>query len=234
MKISRYLAVTAAEMEAVSLPEDWNTAYMACHFSPYSTGLSNIPDALPPKSMLILNDRTPISGHDPERIARQLIRSFDALHFDSVLLDFQRPELEETHQICRYLTKTLPCPVGISDVYAKELDCPVFLPPVPLDLPLSEYIAPWNNRELWLDVAPDSVCISVTLQGSTYTPCSIPEAPDHVFSDTDLHCYYRTQIMEDQVLFHLWRDTAQLEQLVEEAQSLGITKCIGLYQEIFR
>lgn len=234
MGISRYLAKTAAELEATASPEHWNTAYMACHFSPYSTGLSNIPETLPPDSMLILNDRTPICGHDPEKIAQQLSEAFHTLHFDSILLDFQRPAQEEIHQLCKHLTGVLPCPVGVSDMYAKKLDCAVFLPPVPLDQPLSAYIAPWHNRELWLDIAPDAVCISVTSQGSTYMPCELPEAPEKGFSDTALYCHYRTQITEDAVLFHLWRDISQLEQLIEAAQALGITKCIGLYQEFNR
>lgn len=231
MGISRHLAMTAAEMEAVSLPEHWNVAYMACHFSPYTTGLSNVPDALPPGSMLILNDRTPICGHDPERIAQQLQQALDVLQFNSVLLDFQRPLQEEIPPLCRHLIASLPCPVGISDLYAEDLDCPVFLPPVQPDQPLREHIAPWQTREIWLDVAPDAICYCVTPTGSTYSPCPIPEATENVFSDAALHCRYRMEIKEEEVFFHIWRDTAQLEQLIEAAQALGITKCIGLYQE---
>ena len=47
MAIRQYLAMTAAEMtQAGSLPR--HSAWMACHFSPYSTGLTNLPDRLPP------------------------------------------------------------------------------------------------------------------------------------------------------------------------------------------
>ena len=231
MGISRHLAMTAAEMEAVSLPKHWNAAYMACHFSPYTTGLSNIPDILPPDSMLILNDRTPICGHDPERIAQQLLQALDALQFSCVLLDFQRPLQEEIPPLCRHLIASLPCSVGTSDLYAKDLDCPVFLPPVPPDQSLSEHIAPWKTRELWLDIAPDAVCYCVTPTGSTCVPCPIPEAPENAFTDEALHCRYRMELKEEEVVFQLWRDTVQLEHLMEAAQSLGITKCIGLYQE---
>ena len=42
MAIRQYLAMTAAEMtQAGSLPR--HAAWMACHFSPYSTGLTNLP-----------------------------------------------------------------------------------------------------------------------------------------------------------------------------------------------
>ena len=71
MVFAPYLAMTAGEMsgsEFFSFPVAW----MACHFSPYGTGITNRPRALPPGSMLILNDRMPVCGHDPERVARQL------------------------------------------------------------------------------------------------------------------------------------------------------------------
>ena len=71
MPLPIYLAMTAAEFRqnpAISGKIGW----MACHFSPYGTGLSNCPTELPPGSMLILNDRTPVCGHDPALIAAQL------------------------------------------------------------------------------------------------------------------------------------------------------------------
>ena len=71
MAIPLYLAMTAREFRICkTVPA--NMAWMACHFSPYGTGLSNLPTSLPPGSMIILNDRTPICGHDPELIAAQL------------------------------------------------------------------------------------------------------------------------------------------------------------------
>ena len=52
MAIAQYLAMTAAEMiGSTFLPQ--KAAWMACHFSPYSTGLCNLPSALPPGSLLI-------------------------------------------------------------------------------------------------------------------------------------------------------------------------------------
>lgn len=71
MAIRPFLAMTAAEIRGTeTLPS--KTAWMACHFSPYSTGLSNLPKDLPPGSMVILDDITPIHGHDAEAIAAQL------------------------------------------------------------------------------------------------------------------------------------------------------------------
>ena len=229
MGISRYLAMTAAEMEAFSPPEGWTAACMACHFSPYGTGLSNIPSALPSGAMLILNDRTPFHGHDPERITGQLLEALDRLHFGSLLVDFERPDVDAYHKLCQMLTQRLPCPVGVSMLYAEELDCPVFLPPVPLDQPLEEYISPWKGRALWLDVAPDAACVTVTEEGSTLMPLPFSPPPSDAFTEETLHCRYRTEILPDKINFYLWRNW---ESLIQEADSLGVTKCIGLYQEL--
>lgn len=232
MGISRYLAMTAAELEAFSVPEGAFAAYMACHFSPYTTGLSNVPSELTPGSMLILNDRTPIHGHDPQRIMQQLLTAFDHLHFDCLLLDLERPNIDAYHDLCHILAQQLPCPVGISCLYAGELDCPVFLPPAPLNEPLEEYIASWDSREIWLDIAPQAERITVTESGSCIVPISFSPPPENAFAEDNLHCRYRMEDKEDAILFHLWRDLPQVERLTDHAQTLGITKCIGLYQEL--
>ena len=88
MALPLYLALTAAEFQnCSSLPE--HAAWMACHYSPYGLGLSNIPKDLPQGSMLILNDRTPPCRHDPELIARQLGEIAERFQCGGVLLDFQ-------------------------------------------------------------------------------------------------------------------------------------------------
>ena len=111
MAIRPFLAMTAAEIRGTeTLPP--KTAWMACHFSPYSTGLSNLPKALPPGSMVILDDITPIHGHDSETIAAQLRPRLDALKCSGVLLDFQRPGYEEAELLAGRLSEALPCPVG--------------------------------------------------------------------------------------------------------------------------
>ena len=205
---------------------------MACHFSPYTTGLSNIPQELPPGSMLILNDRTPISGHDPQRIAQQLKDAWEQLHFDSMLLDFERQGYEDILSLCHVLVEQLSCPVGISSPYAQAIDCPVFLPPPPLDQPLAEYISPWQGREIWLDIAPEAAQFLITEDGSQLMHLPLSQPPENAHTDKGLHCRYRSEILEKEVRFRLWRDLPQIELLINHAQSLGITKCIGLYQEL--
>lgn len=231
MEISRYLALTQGEMEVFSLPEGSSPAWMACHFSPYGTGLSNLPRALPPGSLLILNDRTPICGHDPERVGAQLADTAKNLDCAGILLDFQRPVEPETAALCRYLAQTLSCPLGVSDAYAKELECPVFLSPVPPDLPVKEHLQGWQGREIWLDAAIEVRTLELTEAGCTAAPLLWEPVPEEAFTDEALHCRYRAEVFADRVRFTLWRDKTQLEKLLEEAENLGVTKAIGLLQE---
>lgn len=231
MEISCYLAMTAGELERSGPPADHFPAYMACHFSPYGTALSNLPRVLPPGSMLMVNDRTPICGHDPQLIAEQLAACIRQLECSCVLLDFQRPGEAATRELCQVLEAALPCPVGTSELYAKELKGPVFLPPVPPDLPLKEYLSPWQHREIWLEAALDSLLLTLTPEG-----CTVSAGGDRSgeFSDETLHCHYGIVCKENEVRFLLHRTREDLEQLLEEAQALGVTRAIGLWQELHR
>lgn len=233
MALPLYLAMTAAEISRTEvLPE--KCAYMAFHFSPYSTGLSSFPDTLPPGSMLILNDRTPVYGHDPQLIAQQLQQAADVLSADGLLLDFQRPDHPETAAVAAAILKTLSCPVAVSEHYANDLDCPVFLSPPPLDCPPEIHFAPWKGRELWLEAALDSACITLTEKGSTYTPLFPPETPEPFHYEPRLFCRYHIELTDSTARFTLYRTKAELASLLEEAPRLGVTRAIGLYQELHR
>ena len=62
MAIACYLAMTAAEFSVcTSLPP--HIGWLACHFSSSGPGLSNMPKALPPDSVLIVDDSTPFHDH---------------------------------------------------------------------------------------------------------------------------------------------------------------------------
>lgn len=231
MTLPLYLAMTAAEIScAPALPA--RCAFMACHFSPYGTGLSNFPLALPPGSVLILNDRMPVHDHDPELIAAQLAQCTEDLQADAVLLDFQRPDVPRTTEIVRAIVDTLSCPVGVSPLYAQELTCPVFLALPPLDVPLKEHIAPWNGRALWMEAGLDSKTVSVTAEGSQNIPYNPVETLSFWHQDTRLHCRYQIHVQPGQICFHLQRTQAELTDLMQEAADMGIARAIGLYQEL--
>lgn len=230
MEICRYLAQTPLELANCPLPEGFSPAWMACHFSPYGTALTNLPEFLPPGSLLILNDRTPIRGHDPGRIREQLLQTVEELGCAGVLLDFQRPGEPETEALCRALSG-FPCPLGVSEAYGEALDGPVFPDPCPPDVPVEEYLAPWRGREIWLDMAPEALELRLTEAGCEPIVLPWEPVPEDAFAEEGLCCRYRITLEETAIRFTLWRDAQALEGLLSSARSLGVTKAIGLYQE---
>ena len=231
MVIQPFLAMTAAEMRICSrFPE--KIAWMACHFSPYGLGLSNLPKELPPGSLLIVDDITPPHGHDPVLITKQLTKCAESLQCCGILLDFQRQGCEETQAIAKYLTAALPCPTAVSECYAQELDCSIFLPPLPPSVALQAYLTPWKNREVWLELGADGEKITLTEKGaeSSILPYSGLEIAG--FNDEQLHCHYKIETNENAASFTLWRTKKDFEQLLEEAKTLGVINTVGLYQEI--
>ena len=231
MAIRTFLAMTAAEMcAAKQIPEQ--IGWMACHFSPYGTGLSNLPKELPPGSLLILNDRIPIHGHDPERIAAQLQNILSRQGCAGLLLDFQRPGCAETARLAEHLSGRLPVPTAVSADYAGDFDGAVFLPPAPHHLPLVKHLAPWQGREIWLELAIDAEQIAVAETGVSAVPLSPFDIPEWGHREETLHCHYRAEIMEDAVKFTLWRTRENVDALLAEAEGLGVSTAVGLYQEL--
>ena len=229
MEIPLYLAMTAAEFTlSRQLPE--KIAWMACHFSPYGTGLTNLPKELPPNSLLILNDRTPVCGHDPDLICSTLSECCQKLHCTGILLDFQRPGCDQLNKIIDTLL-TLPFPVAVSDIYAQDFACPVFLSAPPPHKPVKDHIAPWQGREIWLEASMSHTQITVNGQGSTVTASpSIPLCDG--FSDLKLHCHYSLSLSDEAAVFTLSRTRQDISELLQEGHSLGVTQAIGLYQEL--
>ena len=230
MVLPLYLAQTAAEMAGNPLSQ--NMAYMACHFAPGGKGLSNLPEELPSGAMLILDDSTPMDSHDPELIVEQLSEIITLHHCEALLLDFQRREIPGQQKLAELLAGALPCPVGVSELYAGDLPCPVFLSPVPPDRPLGTHLAPWQGRELWLEAALDGITLTLTESGCTAS--ALPDTPEDGLTDEKLHCRYTIETSEDAAVFHLWRTREDLAALLAEAQTAGVTKAIGLWQELGR
>ena len=230
MAIRPFLAMTAAEIHrTLVFPPD--IAWMACHFSPYGIGLSNLPQSLPPNSILIVDDITPIRGHDPKIILQQLAQCAENVSCNGILLDFQRPGIPDITRLVEILTADLPCPVGVSHLYAEPGSFPVFLPPVPPSVPPEEHFRQWPDRELWLELALDAVEIRVTENGSVFTPLPFQRNQEKGFESEDLCCHYNCQQDEDQIKFTLWRTEGDIEALLEQAEKFGVTTAVGLYQE---
>ena len=228
MEIPLYLSMTATEFaHCRKFPA--HTAWMACHFSPYGTGLTNLPAHLPKKSLIIVNDRTPIHRHDPMQIRQALEEIISNLDCSGVLLDFQRSDSSEAIEIINTLL-ALPCPVCVSDIYAKELDCPVFLPPIPITATPEEYLAPWKDREIWLDAAPEDTVFTVNKTGCQRYPCNTTD--NFPFHDEQLCCHYRIEPLEGAVRFHLRRTKEDVAELLTHCTAFGVTTGVGLWQEL--
>ena len=231
MDLPLYLAMTAQEIASADfLPQ--RCAYMACHFSLYSAGLSNFPQSLPEGSILILNDRIPIQGHDASLITKQLSYCVKQLQCCAVLLDFQRPNEAQTEAVTKQILAEMPCPVCVSHHYARSFDCPVFLPSAPLDSVLSEYIEPWKNRAIWLEAAPGEQILTLTSDGCTRSVLYPETEASYPFTEPKLHCHYKISKTAEKIEFYLQRTKDELRCLLDEAKNLGVVQAVGLYQQL--
>lgn len=231
MKIPLFLAMTAAEFQnAGSMPP--HPAWMACHFSAYGTGISNVPAMLPAGAMLMLNDRTPLCGHDPQTVAHSLCQAAQNLKCSSIALDFQREGFEALHDMITAVLDLAECPVGVSALYARGHSCPVLVPPIPPHTPPEDALAPWNEREIWLEVTSEGTQITVTEAGSLYTPLPDFTPGEQAHHEEALHCHYEITVAEDQIIFRLARTGEDLETLSDAVRPLGVTRTLGLWQEM--
>ena len=231
MAIAPFLAMTAAEICACPvLPP--KIAWMACHFSPYGLGLSNLPRTLPPGSLLMVDDITPPHEHDPALIGKQLHSCVEALQCSAVLPDFQRIGSSKAQNIAQHLTTALPCPVVVSEAYACQLDCPVLLPFLPPSVALKSYLEPWEGRDVWVEIGLTGEQILLTEKGSRTTPLPYPDIEKDGLSDPGLHCHYCIETNKTSAGFTLWRRSEDLDTLLEEAEALGVAGALGLFQEL--
>lgn len=218
-----YLAVSPQEM-AVYRP--MRMAYMACHFSASGTGLSNLPAQLPGGSLLLVDDSTPVQGHDPKEVVLQLQFLVEQFSIKAVLLDFQREKTGESAAMAGAIANGISC-AAVTAEYADGLPCPVFLPPPPVNMALQDYLAPWKKRGVYLEIAPEAVQFTVTRQGCKRSVLLLGNSLP--LADVRLHCHYGVRVLEDRAVFSLERTREDLAALVQEADVLGL---VGLYAEL--
>ena len=232
MALEPFLAMTAAEITG-NRPLPPKLAWMACHFSPYGPGLSNLPKALPPGSLLMVDDVTPMGSHDPQTIRDQVCRCTEVFDCFGILLDFQRPGDSKTAALVEFLSQTLPCPMAVSHLYGEHTDSPLCIPPIPPSEPPEAYLSQWKHRPLWLELSAEAEEITVTEEGSAVTSLPFSEAKSTDFYAEPLLCHYRQEIREDAVVFTLYRAGEDQRALLETINAQGITTTLGLYQEFF-
>ena len=227
MVLPLYLAMMDREMQDSPLLPP-HIARMGCSFDPDGPGLLNLPEVFPQHGMLIVDDRHPIGGHDPVLVTATLAEAVDRLGIDRILLDFERPPTPVSQAMAARIAQTLPCPVGMPPDYGAALDCPLFLPPCPLHVPMAEYLSRWSNREIWMEARMLQQTITITPQGTVY---GIPSPADNLtggYFDNILRCQCITEITDDQVVFTLY-DTP--ETIKNKWNHPNISRAIGLCQD---
>lgn len=229
MGLPLYLAMTEQEIAESPLPK--RMAYMACHFSPYGSGLCHIPHSLPAGNMLILDDRVPVWHHDPQEVAWQLAQAAQLLECSRVLLDLQQQNNTQAAKIVQAVVDTLSCPVGVSEAYARELDCPVFITAPKANKPLSSCLALWEGRKIWLEAAVESRVITVTTTGAQAEDGPLLLTGEPVQRDDRLCCSYHIDVKPDSARFTISRTREDVRQLLSAAEGLGVELAVGLYQQ---
>lgn len=226
-----YLAMTAAEFFSCA-QRPARIAWMACHFAPYGTGLTDLPRELPPHSLLILNDRIEPCGHDSARIARELCVCVEELDCDGVLLDLQKRGNALTQAVVHAVCDALPCQVAVAPTYDAPRGRAIFIPAPPLRRAPDSYFAAWEGRELWLEATAEEETLCLTADG-----CRRDISADEAFDTTEhaasaLLCHYRFQTRQDRATFRFYRTAQDLAALLQACEQFGVTRAVGLWQEL--
>ena len=172
---------------------------------------------VPPGVLPVVTDHFPLDGQALQRICQGQ---------EALLLDFVRPPTT----LPRNILQGLPCPCGAPPGYRKE--GPVFLPPAPLHIPLEQYLAPCREREIWLEAALQRQTITVTSSGTTIAPPSPNRSFEGGFYDEMLRCRFTQDFHKDRAVFTLFDTPETLVKKLDHAATLGVTRAVGLFQEL--
>ena len=228
MSIHGYLAMTPAQIRSAR-PLPRSLGWMSCHFS--EEGIRDLPQSLPPGSLLILDDSRPPDALDLELICSQLETAIGKNGCSGLLLDFQRKGLQGIDSLVKALTQALPCPVALSETYAALSSGPVFLSLPPAHRSLEASVRPWAGRELWLEIGFGAEIITVRPEGAAIEEALSP-LPPCPLADPRLCCHYAIETSDDRAVFYLRRSPQDLKALLLRAQALGITRNAALYSEL--
>ncbi len=229
MVLPIYLAMTFAQV--YSKKPDHPIVWMGASFSSNHTGLSNLPEALPPSSVLLVDDRIIPEEHDPERIIEELLRCKEQTCFESIILDFQNPYNKPCVQMAEHIAQALPCSVAVTPPYKDLSHGPILLPPHPPDIPFDEYTEPYSGRELWLEVTTENTVLTLTESGCTVHTEQQDEFTEPMFTDEQLCCSYHIKVTENNAVFSLFHRIEDLEQLSKKYSHIGLKRMIGLYDD---
>ena len=82
-----------------------------------------------------------------------------------------------------------------------------------------------------MDAAPTPIRFRIT---SDYSICESLSSIDRALplADTQAHCHYEIQLSDTCATFTLGRSKEDFSQWLQDAEALGITRVVGLYQEL--
>ncbi len=229
MPLPIYLAMTMAEIQNCQ-PAPPHCAFMACILSSGGTGLSNIPSALPPNTLLMLNDSVPPAGHRISEITQQLSQAVSHLHPDGILLDFQRPFYPWLGELTQTLCRDLPCSVAVTPIYEKFGGDYLFLPPISPDQEIGTVLNTWKGKRIWLELSAEALKLTLEETGCLRESDLSPLSP-HPLYDERLCCHYEIRVTDQKAIFHLHRTPEDQLKLLEICSSLGVEAGIALHQE---
>ena len=229
MALSIYLALTPWEYQNCPSPPE-HPAWMACHFSSYGNGLSNIPEDFSTGGILMVNDRIPPEDHEPLMIAQQLLQAAEHFSPKGIILDFQRPYQQKIRDIAESILSHLTCPVAVTEQYCQNWGGAVFLPPVPLGKKMEDYFRKWAGKDIWLEVTKTGEQLELTKDGCTRQPIDHLPGMD-VFQDDNLFCHYSMDVTDHKAVFSLWQTQEDIVRMLEKAEAFGVSTAVGLYQE---
>ena len=224
-----YLAATIREMEMFAPKK---AAYLSCHFSPSGQGLSNMPDSLPQDSLLLLDDSMPVCGHSPAIVVKQLRDLAERFDLKAILLDFQGEKDTQLRNMAQAIIQGVPCPVAVTESYAKDLGCPVFLSAPSVDTVLEKHLEIWLKQGVFLEIAPCKLRLEITENGCRKIPLPFGDRESFPLYHEKLCCHYDVEVFSDRAVFTLMRTKEDLAALADQALALGVLGAVGLYQEL--
>lgn len=213
-----YLAVTEKELQKHATQ---SVAWMACRFDRRGQGLGNLPHQLPKGSLILVDDLQPITNHSPQQVVRQLTELCSRHHPAGLVLDLQRTPTPKARQMVNTVSK-MHLPVAVTPEYARELSCPVFLP-APMHIKLQQTLAPWKEREIWLDFPMGHITV---IRGKPEKPREYNGAYEW---DRFLCCGYAKTGNET---YALCRNKTMLPKILQEVGKLDIPKALFLCTEL--
>ena len=224
MALPVYLALTGAEFRLLPR-KPAHLAWMGVSFTENGT-LGGFPEVFPAGGILTVNDSSPLPEKCPPEATIALRQWVERFRPSAVLMDMQRSGAAP--EVMKALSKGLPCPVAVSAPYAHVLSGPVLLPPVPLYRDLEKFLAPWADREIWLEISPLGQIVRLTKKGREI--CFAPVSP--VQKECPGPCSrYTIRKGPDFIEFRFRRTSEDTAALFSAAEKHGVTRLFGLYLE---